>query len=193
MNFLALKICFGNFEQNHEFTYDVNLGDVKSAIRSRSLVGWVIRVTTVLHSYFMGEARDGFIETRVIGAQLKFEFSGAKTVVFKPGMPFEGHVYVMYDDDQALSPEKLAGATITLRPVVTSPNGQTKTLPEITVPAKGEYLSHKEDSKMYNNEFENWMEHQIEDVKFNQFRATGVHNFRVRNVFSCHCVITNTR
>ncbi|XP_046648840.1 CD109 antigen-like [Daphnia pulicaria] len=167
------------FPWNHEFTYDVNLGDVKSAIRSNSLVGWVIRVTTVLHSYFMGEARDGLIETRVIRAQLKFKFSGAKTAVFKPGMPFEGHVYVMYDDDQALTSEKLAGATITLRPVVTSTNGQMKTLPEIKVPAKGEYLNQKqEDGKMYNNEFDNWMEHQIEDVKFNQFRATGVYNFR---------------
>jgi hypothetical protein len=134
----------------------------------------------------MGEARDGFIETRVIRAQLKFKFSGAKTAVFKPGMPFEGHVYVMYDDDQALTSEKLAGATITLRPVVTSTNGQMKTLAEITVPAKGEYLSQKqEDSQMYNNEFDNWMEHQIVDVKFNQFRATGVYNFRVRHFFSC--------
>jgi hypothetical protein len=133
----------------------------------------------------MGEARDGFIETRVIRAQLKFKFSGAKTAVFKPGMPFEGHVYVMYDDDQALTSEKLAGATITLRPVVTSTNGQMKTLAEITVPAKGEYLSQKqEDSQMYNNEFDNWMEHQIVDVKFNQFRATGVYNFRVGHFLS---------
>jgi hypothetical protein len=138
----------------------------------------------------MGEARDGFIETRVIRAQLKFKFSGAKTAVFKPGMPFEGHVYVMYDDDQALTSEKLAGATITLRPVVTSTNGQMKTLAEITVPAKGEYLSQKQEhSQMYNNEFDNWMEHQIEDVKFNQFRATGVYNFRVRHFFFCHCVM----
>ncbi len=96
LKFENAEILFREFEQNHEFTYDVNLGDVKSAIRSRSLDGWVIRVTTVLHSYFVGEARDGFIETRVIHAQLKFKFSGAKTAVFKPGMPFEGHVYVMY-------------------------------------------------------------------------------------------------
>ena len=85
----------------------------------------------------MGETRDGYIETRIIRAQLKFEFAGAGTAVFKPGMPFEGNDYVMYDDDQALTPEKfVAGATITLQPVVTSSNGQLKTLPEIVVPAK---------------------------------------------------------
>ena len=73
--------------------YDVDLVDVKSAIWSTSLVGWVFRVTILLHRYFMGETRDGYIETRVIRAQLKFEFSGAKTAVFKPGMPFERHTF----------------------------------------------------------------------------------------------------
>jgi hypothetical protein len=53
-------------------------------------------------------------------------------------MPFEGHVYVMYDDNQVLTPEKSAGATITLKPVFTSSNGQLKTLSEIVVSAKGE-------------------------------------------------------
>jgi hypothetical protein len=63
-------------------------------------------------------------------------------------MAFVGHVYVMYDDDQhdqALTPEKLAGATITLKPVVTSFNGQLKTLPEIAVPAKGDYINHQKE------------------------------------------------
>jgi hypothetical protein len=138
----------------------------------------------------MGEEREGFVETRIIRGQLKFEFAGAKTAVFKPGMPFEGHVYVMYDDDQALSSEKLAGATITLRPVVTSSNGQLKTLPEMTVPAKDEYINHQKDESQYTNEFDNWMEHQMNDVKFSQFRATGVHSFRVcRFYLSCYCVM----
>ena len=34
-------------------------------------------------------------------------------------MPFEGH-YIMYYDDQALSLDKLAGVTLTIRPVVTT-------------------------------------------------------------------------
>jgi hypothetical protein len=62
-----------------------------------------------LYHHFEGESRDGFIETRIIRAQLKFRFGGSKTAVFKPGMPYEGHVYRMYDDDEAVSPEKLVG------------------------------------------------------------------------------------
>jgi hypothetical protein len=167
--------------QTHEFSYAVDLNDVRSAMGTRSLAGWVIRVTTSVHNYFMGETRRGFIETRVIRAQLKFKFSGAKTAVFKPGMPFEGHVYVMYDDDQALSPEKLAGATLTIRPVVTTSNGQLKTLPEVIVPATGEYLSNPKGAskKKYGADFKQWMERQAEDAEFGQFRRSGVYHFRV--------------
>ena len=126
----------------------------------------------------MGETRSGFIETRIIRTQLKFQFAGPKTAVFKPGMPFEGHVYLMYDDDQALSPEKLAGATLTIRSVVTMTNGQLKMLPEIIVPAKGEYLTDK-NNNMFRNEFDHWMEGQAEDAKFGKFRKTGVFHFHV--------------
>nr|CAH0103527.1 unnamed protein product [Daphnia galeata] len=166
---------------SHQFSNDVNLDDVRSAVGSRSLAGWVVRVTTSVHNYFMGETRRSFIETRIIRAQLKFEFSGAKTVVFKPGMPFEGHVYVMYDDNQALSPEKLSGANLIIRPVVTTSNGQLKTLPEVIVPAKGEYLINSKGSnkKKYGADFKHWMERQAEDAEFGQFRRTGVYHFRV--------------
>ena len=167
--------------QSHQFSYDVNLDDVRSAMGSRSLAGWVVRVTTSVHNYFMGETRRGFIETRIIRAQLKFEFSGANTAVFKPGMPYEGHVYVMYDDNQALSPEKLSGANLIIRPVVTTSNGQLKTLPEVIVPAKGEYLINSKGSnkKKYGADFKHWMERQAEDAEFGQFRRTGVYHFRV--------------
>jgi hypothetical protein len=56
--------------QNHGFTYDVGLVDVKITIGSTSLVGWVLRVTKLLHhNYFMGETRDGYIKTRIIRTQ----------------------------------------------------------------------------------------------------------------------------
>nr|CAH0098524.1 unnamed protein product [Daphnia galeata] len=118
--------------------------------------------------------------TSIIRAQLKFEFFGAKTVLFKPGMPYDGHVYVMYDDNQALSPEKLAGANMIIRPVVTTSNGQLKTLAEVIVPAKGEYLSNSKGSnkKKYGADFKHWMERQVEDAEFGQFRRTGVFRFR---------------
>ena len=132
----------------------------------------------------MGETRRGFIETRIMKTQLKFQFSGPKTAIFKPGMPFEGHVYLMYDDNQALSPEKLAEATLTIRPSVTMSNGQLKTLPEIVVPAKGEYLMGNS-KKKFHNEFNHWMERQAEDAEFGKFRQTGVFSFRVCPLLIC--------
>ncbi len=66
----------------------------------------------------------GFIETRVIRAQLKFKFSGAKTAVFKPGMPFKGHVYGLWHVRRLKKKKKKrAGATLTIaRLVVTTSN-----------------------------------------------------------------------
>lgn len=164
--------------QNFEFEYDVNLEDVRSSLGVRSLVGYVIRVTTLLHDYFMGETREGYIETRIIRAQLKFYFAGTKTAVFKPEMPFEGHINVMYDDHQPLSEEKLAGATLILRPVATGANGQVRTLSEIIVPPKGEYRTNVE-SEDENQKYQNWMEQQAEDDEFSQFRTKGIYRFQV--------------
>lgn len=170
--------------QSHEFEYQVDLDDVRNSVGVRSLAGWVVRVTTFVHNYFVGETRRAFIETRIIRSQLKFRFAGTKTAVFKPGMPFEGHVYVMYDDDQAISPEKLGGATVTIRPVATMANGQLKPLKEIVVPAKGEYLT-GHNKKKFHNEFNHWMDRQAEDAEFGQFRQTGVFHFRVSLSFLC--------
>ena len=149
-----------------------------------SLTGWVIRVAMTLYHHFEGEARDGFIETRIIRAQLKFRFGGSKTAVFKPGMPYEGHVYLMYDDDQAVSPEKLAGATLTIRPVATTSNGQLKTLPEIVVPRQGEHhRSLDEQTNYYGNKYDVWMDRQMEDAEYKSFRQFGIHHFRVFDLF----------
>uniref|UniRef100_A0A0P5Q059 Macroglobulin complement-related protein n=1 Tax=Daphnia magna TaxID=35525 RepID=A0A0P5Q059_9CRUS len=163
----------------HDFTYDVQLEEVRSSVGVRSLVGWVIRVAMTLYHHFEGEARDGFIETRIIRAQLKFRFGSTKTAVFKPGMPFEGHVYLMYDDDEAVPQEKLAGATLTIRPVVTTSTGLLKTLPEIVVPRQGEYHRTSDDMlNYYGNPFDVWMDRQMEDAEYKNFREFGIHHFR---------------
>ena len=132
-----------------------------------------------LFDILRGEGRDGFVETRITRAQLKFRFAGPKTAVLKPGMPFEGHIYLMYDDDQALSPDKLAGATLIIRPVVTTTNGQLKTLPEIVVPAKDEYRSNP--PNYYDNILDLWMDRQMEDTEYQTFRESGIHHFRVNS------------
>lgn len=153
---------------------------MRNSVGVANLAGWVIRVAMTLHDHFQGEARDGFIETRIIRAQLKFKFGSTKTAVFKPGMPFEGHVYLMYDDDEAIPPEKLAGATLTIRPMVTTSTGLLKTLPDIVVPRRGEYQrTSGEMLNYYGTQFDVWMDRQMEDAEYTNFRQFGIHYFRV--------------
>ena len=75
-------------------------------------------------------------------------------------------------------------------PVVTTSNGQLKTLAEVTVPAKCEYFNNSKGSnknlpeeepntRVYGADFKHWMERQAENVKFGQFRLSGVYHFRV--------------
>ncbi len=86
----------------------------------------------------------------------------------------------MYDDNQALSKEKLAKASLTLKTVVNLANGQVKTLPDIIVPPKGEYLAMSKSGYPHlDNEFDRWMEEQAQDAEFGVFRTKGIHRFRV--------------
>ena len=51
-----------------------------------------VRVEFTITDYFLGETRVGYVDTRIIRAALKFRFAGTRTAVFKPGLPFHGHV-----------------------------------------------------------------------------------------------------
>ncbi len=66
--------------------------DLKRSLNVNNLVGWLIRVEMTLNNFFMGEERSGYIETRIIHAELRLRFAGPKTAFIKPGLPFEGHV-----------------------------------------------------------------------------------------------------
>ena len=85
-------------------------------------------------------------------------------------------IYVMYDDNEPLPPEKLATARLVLRPSATLSNGQTRTLPDIVVPKQGDYLSQ---SNYVQDELISWMERQAEDSEYRAFRTSGVYHFRV--------------
>lgn len=148
---------------------------MESAVGVTSLAGWVIRVVMRLYDFFQGERRDAFIETRIIHSEVKVRFAGPQTAVFKPGMPFEQHLYVTYNDDEALTSEKLSSATLTIRCFVTTSKGQLKTLPDVVVPPKGHYF-HSEVS----NDWHLFLESQAEDALFEHFRTTGIHQFRVK-------------
>ena len=159
----------------------VKLKEMQTILGVSSLVGWVVRVEMTLNNFFMGEERQGYIETRIIRPQLRLSFTGTKTAVFKPGLPFEGHVYVMYDDEQHLSEDKLAQANLVIKPVVTTLSGQVRALPDIIVPRQKEYLLKTATSFGFHdlNEFNWWMVEQSEDSEYQQFRTSGIHGFQV--------------
>ena len=156
----------------HDFVYQVRLQDVKQS--RASLVGWVIRVGIILHDYFVGETREGHIDTRIIQAKPICRFAASNA--FKPGMPFEGNIYVVYEDDQPLSKEKLESATLILRPVITTASGSVRNIGEIKIPPKGEYVTSSRGSY---NDYTVWMERQAEDADYKQFRSMGIHHFRM--------------
>jgi len=177
---------------NAGFEYEVDLEEVNGF--TSQLVGSLIRAEFIVRDFFLGEERSGFIETRVIRANLKLHFTGSRTSVFKPGMPFSGQVkrfsllfnqsasnfnflkvYVMYDDNAPLTGEKLASARLTLKPMATLSSGHVTQLPDIIVPKQGDYLS----SGSNEDELIEWMDRQAQDAKYQTFRASGVYQFRV--------------
>lgn len=153
----------------------MNLRQIEATVGIQSLAGWVVKVAMTLYDYFQGESRDAFIETRIIHNEVKLRFAGPTTAVFKPGMPFEEHVYVTYNDDEALTTQKLSSAKLTIRCYATTSKGLLKTLPDIVIPPKGEYVH-----SAY-KEWQSYLERQAEDALFEQFRTTGIHQFRVRS------------
>lgn len=84
--------CYDTHLEQKDFEYTVYLEDVRRTLGGTIPPGSLIRVQYDLNDMFIGETRRGYIETRVIRARLKFRFAGSQMAVFKPGMPFRGHV-----------------------------------------------------------------------------------------------------
>ena len=63
--------------------------------------------------YFYDDTLPCFGETRIIVERLKLDFIGHPPFVFKPGMPFEGHLSVKFEDQ---------GQTVTLEYIMDKNN-----------------------------------------------------------------------
>ena len=48
--------------------------------------------------FFYNDTQPAFAETRIIHEKLQLSFLGHPPFVVKPGMPFEGHVNIMFED-----------------------------------------------------------------------------------------------
>jgi len=110
----------------------------------------------------------------------------------------------MYDDNQPLEEDKLAGASLRVRAIITTSTGGSRPLPELVVPRKDQYRSRQDRpwwrwsdwqgqsppsqwtkadrQKQSSQQFVHWMEDLAQDAEFRQFRTTGIHPFRVRNI-----------
>lgn len=76
--------------------------------------GIQIRIDADMREYFYNGTQHAFAESRIITKKLGIIFVGPQPMVFKPGMPLEGQVAVMYNDVVPLEEDTLAGSKLTL-------------------------------------------------------------------------------
>ena len=59
-----------------------------------TLEGVEAKVVVDITEFFMGMTQSGYAVTRLITSNLKLRFLTTSPAIFKPGMPFEGHVSI---------------------------------------------------------------------------------------------------
>lgn len=75
-------------EKEHEVLIDME--SVRHVMRNLSDVE--IRLEATITDLLHGETSSGFSHTKITSKFLQLNFLGPSPMVFKPGMPFEGHV-----------------------------------------------------------------------------------------------------
>ena len=74
-----------------------------------------VRVEAQMTEFFYNETQHAFAETRIIKKSLSLRFLGPTPMVFKPGMPFESQVSLMFNDIIPVNQETLQSAKLTLK------------------------------------------------------------------------------
>ena len=57
-----------------------------------------VRCEALMTEFFYNDTQPAFGETRIILQRLQLSFVGSPPFVFKPGMSFEGHVSIIFED-----------------------------------------------------------------------------------------------
>ncbi|KAJ4443778.1 hypothetical protein ANN_05556 [Periplaneta americana] len=105
-----------------------------------SLKDLELRVEAELTEYLYGETVTGYSHTRIISGSINVYFLGPSPMVFKPGMLFEGHVIVAYNDKERISRKKLTHSSLRIEINAQFEGGSNTQLPEIVALPKGHYL-----------------------------------------------------
>ena len=74
-----------------------------------------VRIEAKMTDFFFNQTQHGFAETRIISRKLTLSFLGGQPMTFKPGMPMEGQVSVLFNGYMPLEKEILKEASLTLK------------------------------------------------------------------------------
>ena len=74
-----------------------------------------VRIEAQMTEYFYNETQHAFAETRILKKVLGIKFLGPTPMVFKPGMPFESQLSLMFNDIIPVDEEILQNAKLTLQ------------------------------------------------------------------------------
>ena len=96
-----------------------------------------VRCEAYLTDFFYNETRPAFAETRIISQHLDLSFVGSEPFTFRPGMVFEGHVSMLYNDQVALPEELITTGVLTLTATALLRDGSNVALPTIYIDPQG--------------------------------------------------------
>ena len=74
-----------------------------------------VRIEAQMTEFFYNETQHAFAESRILKKTLSLRFLGPSPMVFKPGMPFESQVSLMFNDIIPVNQETLQSAKMTLK------------------------------------------------------------------------------
>lgn len=76
--------------------------------------GIQVRIEAKMTEYFYNDTQHAFAETRIMKKMMTLKFLGPQPMVFKPGMPFEGQLSVLFNDLMPVDVEVLYESKLTL-------------------------------------------------------------------------------
>ena len=87
--------------------------------------------------FFYNDTQPAFAETRIITEKLHLSFVGSPPFVVKPGMPFEGLVSIVFQDQVALSSDDLNESSLDIQAIASFADGTVRKLKDSKIRPTG--------------------------------------------------------
>ncbi|RWS21816.1 CD109 antigen-like protein, partial [Leptotrombidium deliense] len=101
------------------FKFSVEMSEIVKQAFPTQILGKDIEFHVKVTDPFYGTVVYGYAITRVINSTIVVRFLDQQPAVFKPGMPFQAHIAVMYSDNVPLPSHRLFAATLEVQPSFT--------------------------------------------------------------------------